>query len=111
MLRHIAGRVRDIKPNDTSPCWEICFNARLHGDDFPSVHETWITIEWPNGTYRSMVGIKPTNPIYLRAIAAATDGGSDRRVSDLCIEHGLHDKGHINLEVIEPCTSYRIIID
>lgn len=106
---HLSGRVRNIHPNGKAPTWEVYFDADDYGDDFPAEHATWITIEWPSGSFRSMVGIKPLNPIYLRSKAAGVDGQKDSRVSDLCVAHGFDRAGKITLEVIEPRSIYRVV--
>lgn len=108
--RRMTGTVRNIHRKRPSPTWEVCFDPTLWADYFPAAHETWITIEWPSGTYRSMVGIKPKNQIYLRTTAQSVEGRPKTRVSDLCERHGLHLAGQITLEVVEPRSRYRVVL-
>jgi hypothetical protein len=107
--RRIIGRVRNIHPSRPAPTWEACFDASDYADDFTAEHEAWITIEWPSGAYRSMVGIKPHNPIYLRGDAVPEAGRTNARVSDLCIANSLDQTGRIVLEVVTPRTTYRLV--
>lgn len=109
--RTIIGKIRNIHPSNPEPTWEVCFDPALHADDFPSTHESWVELEWPSGTYRSMVGIKAGNWIYLRTAAVSVDGSRETRVSDLCRLHGLGRSGPIKVEVLENKRRYRVRIE
>ena len=108
-LREVVGRVRDIDPNGKVRRWEIYFDPKEFGDDFPSQHEAMIDVEWPDSTYRIKVGIKPGNPIYFRSPAARVAGGQDTRVTDLCVKHGFGRAGEIRLQVVVPREKFRVV--
>ena len=110
MNKRLNGGVRDIHPNNERRVWEIFFNKTLHGDDFPKTHESKIEVEWPDGTYRVMVGIKPNNPVYLRTAAHHVQTGRADRVSDLCAKHGFGRACEIEFEVLVPKLRYRVVI-
>ena len=98
-----------VDPNGKVRRWEIYFDPKEFGDDFPSQHEAMIDVEWPDSTYRIKVGIKPGNPIYFRSPAARVAGGQDTRVTDLCVKHGFGRVGEIRLQVVVPREKFRVV--
>jgi hypothetical protein len=106
----LIGRVRDTQAKGKTRNWEVIFDRAAYGADFPQKHESPIEVEWPSGTFRCLVGIKPSNPIYLRQPAARVDGIGGTRMTDLCVKHGLGRDGPIQFEVVVPKQRYRVVL-
>mgnify|MGYP006252208787 CR=1 FL=1 len=108
---HLFGRTRDIEPNGQERRWEIYFDKKAYADLFPSEHKAWIELEWPSGVYRTRVGLKPNNPIYLWSGAQPVGSGIRTRVTDLLTLNSMDRAGSITFEVIVPNHRYRVVVE
>lgn len=113
MNKRLKGKVRDTQPNGKNRNWEIYFDKKLYGDDFPATHESVIEVEWPDGAYQVLVGIGDKNPIYLRTPANHMDYVRKDRIPDLYERHGLGRVGEIDFNryfyVYEPQRALEVI--
>ena len=98
-MPQIIGSVRDIKPNELGPTLELRFKSDQDLGLLPQEHESEMILDLNGQDLRGLIGIKPSNPPYLRGFVYPPSG-EKQRLSDILLDDlGLAENAEILFEV------------